>query len=180
MLYVPPEAQKPKHVQGVFVSDPEIDAVVKFWTADRFAELVPEKYDELLHEAERQVEEMTEEGLTADADPMLHRAIELAREHRSLSTSLLQRKLRVGYPRAARLMDDLESRGIVGAGEGSGGSREVLAPREPGAEPESLAAAAAAFQPPSSVRDDGHDAAPPTASIVPEAYRGFPRPFDSE
>jgi len=172
MLYVPPDAQKPKRVQGVYVSDQEIDALVRFWTSDRFAELVPEKFDALLDQAQREVEEMIEEGTTPDADPMLHRAIGIAREHRSLSTSLLQRKLRIGYPRAARLMDDLETRGIVGPAEAGGSSREVLAAREPGAEPESLAAAAAAFEPPS-------PASPPAAP----GWGGrptFPRPFDAD
>jgi S-DNA-T family DNA segregation ATPase FtsK/SpoIIIE len=163
MLYVPPDAQKPKRVQGAYVADQEIDSLVHFWTSDRFAELVPEKYDDMLDAAQREVSELVEEGATSDDDPMLHRAIELAREHHSLSTSLLQRKLRIGYPRAARLMDELESRGIVSAGGGSGGSREVLVGAEPGSGPESLAAAAAAFEPPGA-----------------ERHPAFPRPFDAD
>ena len=67
---------------------------------------------------------------------MFERAKELALEHNRVSTSLLQRRLRIGYPRAARLMDMLEEAGIVGAPEG-GGSREVRNP-EPTAEPEEL------------------------------------------
>ena len=57
---------------------------------------------------------------------MMAKAIALARESQRLSTSMLQRRLRIGYPRAARLMDDLELRGIVGPADASGGSREVL------------------------------------------------------
>jgi S-DNA-T family DNA segregation ATPase FtsK/SpoIIIE len=56
---------------------------------------------------------------------MLGKAIELAYNHRKLSTSLLQRRLRIGYPRAARLMDQLEDEGIVGPGDGSK-SRDVI------------------------------------------------------
>ena len=125
MLYLPPDEQKPKRVQGVFVSDAEIRSLVKFWTADRFAGLKPEKFDDLLLDAERELEKLEEEGLGPADDPLLHEAIELAREHATLSTSLLQRKLRIGYPRAARTMDELEERGIVGASDGTS-SREVL------------------------------------------------------
>ena len=60
-----------------------------------------------------------------DADPMYDKARALAEEHTRISTSLLQRRLRIGYPRAARIMDRLEEEGIVGGG-GSGGSRDVV------------------------------------------------------
>ena len=63
----------------------------------------------------------------ADDDPIMEKAMNLAREHRTISTSMLQRRLRIGYPRAARLMDDLEERGVVTSSEGSG-SRKVLLP----------------------------------------------------
>ena len=165
MLYVPPDAQKPRRVQGAFVADQEIDELVKFWSSDRFAELVPEKFDELLEEAQREVAELSEHASAPGDDPMVSRAIEVAREHQSISTSLLQRKLRIGYPRAARLMDELEERGYVGSQGPGGGSREVLMASEPGAEPESLAAAAASFEPPS-----------PSGGRPPS----FPRAFDSD
>ena len=57
---------------------------------------------------------------------------ELAQEHQRMSTSMLQRRLRVGYPRAARLMDMLEEQGVIGPAEGGGSSREVLAATEEG------------------------------------------------
>ena len=77
-------------------------------------------YDHLLEEAQAQIEE------EEDSDPMFERAKALAQEHSRISTSMLQRRLRIGYPRAARLMDLLEEEGIV-AGSSGGGSREVLA-----------------------------------------------------
>ncbi len=120
MLYMPSDAVKPKRLQGVFVSDQEIERLVAFWTQDRFRELEREVHDNLLDEARPEVDE-----LFGDDDPLLERARELAAEHTRVSTSLLQRRLRVGYPRAARLMDMLEERDIVGPAEGSG-SREVL------------------------------------------------------
>jgi len=68
-------------------------------------------------------------------DPLFERAKELAMEHSRMSTSMLQRRLRVGYPRAARLMDMLEEKGVVGESEG-GSSRKVLV-REDGDDDES-------------------------------------------
>ncbi len=124
MLYLPTDAAKPKRLQGVYVSDEEIERLVAFWTQDRFQDLHREVFDHLLDEAKKHPGEL----LDGD-DPIMERAIELAQEHRHVSTSMLQRRLRIGYPRAARLMDELEAKGIVGPAEG-GGSREVLVAEE--------------------------------------------------
>jgi S-DNA-T family DNA segregation ATPase FtsK/SpoIIIE len=64
-------------------------------------------------------------GSAATGDDLMDRAIELAHKERKLSTSLLQRRLRIGYPRAARLMDELEDQGVVGPSDGSK-SRDVI------------------------------------------------------
>jgi S-DNA-T family DNA segregation ATPase FtsK/SpoIIIE len=120
MLYQPTDAAKPKRLQGVYVSDQEIERLVKFWTQERFRELQRHVYDHLMEEARPEVDEL----FGAD-DPLFDRAKDLAMEHTRVSTSLLQRRLRVGYPRAARLMDMLEEKGIVGEAEG-GSSRKVL------------------------------------------------------
>jgi len=117
MLYMPTDASKPKRVQGVFVSDAEIDRVVAYWAQQRVSHSTP-VYDHLLEAARAQIEEDEEN------DPMYERAKALAEEHSRISTSLLQRRLRIGYPRAARIMDRLEEEGIVGDGA-AGGSREV-------------------------------------------------------
>jgi S-DNA-T family DNA segregation ATPase FtsK/SpoIIIE len=122
MLYMAPDAAKPRRLQGVYVSDEEIEGIVDFWTQDRFAAMEPERFDHLFDEAKAELEQ---EGAT---DDMFERAKELAYEHNRISTSLMQRRLRIGYPRAARLMDLLEEQGIVGPAEG-GGSREVY-PRD--------------------------------------------------
>ena len=136
MLYQPKDQQKPTRLQGVFVSDDEIEAVVGFWTNDRFEGLAPETFDDLLEEAEREAAELVPGGPAPNVDPMVTQALELAREHEHLSTSMLQRRLRIGYPRAARVMDELEDRGVVGAPEGGGGSRRVLVDADqPPAEP---------------------------------------------
>ena len=151
MLYVPPDAQKPKRVQGVYVSDEEIEAVVNFWTADRFKKLRPEKYDHELERALEQAGAISPDGAGGD-DPMLEKAIDVARGTRTLSTSMLQRKLGIGYPRAARVMDLLEERGVVGPGESGGKPRNVLIDEDDAvggidAAESSLAAHAAAFVP---------------------------------
>ncbi|MCH7787068.1 MAG: DNA translocase FtsK, partial [Chloroflexi bacterium] len=115
---------KPRRLQGVFVSDKEVEDVVNFWTQDRFEGIDREMFDNLLKEAKAAVEK---EASTSDDDPIMEKALSLARDHRTISTSMLQRRLRIGYPRAARLMDDLEERGFVAPAEGTG-SRKVLLP----------------------------------------------------
>jgi S-DNA-T family DNA segregation ATPase FtsK/SpoIIIE len=122
MLYMPTDASKPKRIQGSYVSDAEIDRIVSFWADDRFRHLRPEAEDHLIQEAKGATEEEEE-------DPLLEKARELAHEHNRISTSLLQRRLHVGYPRAARLLDILEEEGVVSAAEG-GQSRRVLTSRE--------------------------------------------------
>jgi S-DNA-T family DNA segregation ATPase FtsK/SpoIIIE len=119
MLYMPTDAAKPKRIQGVFVSDQEIEKLVAFWAAQKLKNPRPDTYDHLLEEAKEALEH------EASADPVMEQARELAGEHKRISTSLLQRRLRIGYPRAARIMDQLEAEGIVGPSEGAG-SREVL------------------------------------------------------
>ncbi|MQC16698.1 MAG: DNA translocase FtsK [Chloroflexi bacterium] len=128
MLYLAPDAQKPKRVQGVYVSDEEIESIVSFWTQDRFKTLVPEKYDRQLEEALQAAEHAGPEALPGESneDPMLAKATDVARDSQTLSTSMLQRKLGIGYPRAARLMDLLEEQGIVGPQEPGGKARRVL------------------------------------------------------
>ena len=131
LLYLPTDASKPRRLQGVYVSDQEIEQLVDFWTQDRFEDVDREVFDHLIGEAQAKAE--TELEAEHD-DPMVTKAIELAKSHRSISTSMLQRRLRIGYPRAARVMDVLEAKGVVGPAEGTG-SREVRLP-VPGMEAE--------------------------------------------
>jgi S-DNA-T family DNA segregation ATPase FtsK/SpoIIIE len=122
MLFLPTDAAKPRRLQGVYVSDQEIEQLVAFWTQDRFQEMDREMFDHLLEKAH---EELKREP-SGDEDPMFEAAKTLATEHQRISTSLLQRRLRIGYPRAARLMDQLEDEGVVGPPESGGASRMVL------------------------------------------------------
>ena len=123
MLFMPTDAAKPKRLQGSYVSDQEIERIVSFWTNDRFRHIRPETADHLLQEV-KGVSDLEEE-----ADPLLNQARELAQEHTRISTSLLQRRLHIGYPRAARLIDQLEAEGVIDTAEG-GQSRRVLNPRQ--------------------------------------------------
>ncbi|MBI4320676.1 MAG: DNA translocase FtsK 4TM domain-containing protein [Chloroflexi bacterium] len=119
MLYMAADAAKPTRLQGVYVSDDEIEDVVRFWRAQG-----PAQYVDTL-----QMSGWSADGDEDKKDELYEKAIELARQHRYISTSLIQRRLRVGYNRAARLMEQLEEQGIVGRSE-DGRSREVLVKEE--------------------------------------------------
>ena len=100
MLYMPTEAAKPKRLQGCYVSDAETERLVYFWGNQRREEEAPLKIEELAPTAPRRG------GLSRD--PLLEAAKQLLQEHKHISTSYLQRKLSIGYPRAARIMEQLE------------------------------------------------------------------------
>lgn len=121
MLYMPLDASKPSRVQSVFISDREIESVVDFWRSTPWPTI--ERIDLLSFGADDAHEDVGSED--PGQDQMIGKAIDLAHAHRKLSTSLLQRRLRIGYPRAARLMDQLEEAGVVGPGDGSK-SRDVI------------------------------------------------------
>lgn len=120
MLFSPIGSTKPRRVQGCFVSDEEVERVVDFIKNGGSAE-----YDDnIMVEIERQaaIEKQKKTGLPEDApdeDPMLDEAIRVVVENGQASTSLLQRKLKLGYARAARIVDMMEERGVVGPYEGS-------------------------------------------------------------
>ena len=103
MLYMPTEAAKPKRLQGCFLSDNEIDRLVYFWGSQRQEEPDKLKMETLIA--------TTPFGTIGGhpRDPLLEQARELARQHDNISTSFLQRRLHIGYPRAARLMEQLEA-----------------------------------------------------------------------
>ncbi|HXG36629.1 MAG TPA: DNA translocase FtsK, partial [Dehalococcoidia bacterium] len=123
MLFMATDAAKPRRLQGCFVSDAELERIVEWWNDERFRHLKPDILDHLLREAR---EESKEDGLETTDDPLYAAARELALQHTRISTSLLQRRLHIGYARAADLIDALERAGVVGPQEGSGSSRQVL------------------------------------------------------
>lgn len=124
MLYLPRDAARPLRAQGAFISDEEIDRLIDFWKS------TPERWmpEVSLHSYSEDGDDDDgggDDDAMASTDALFDKAVELAHTQKKLSTSLLQRRLRIGYPRAARLMDELEENGVVGASDGSK-SREVI------------------------------------------------------
>jgi len=102
MLFMPTEEAKPKRLQGCYVSDAETERLVYFWGSQKREEASQLKVDELVPSAAA-----TRSG-GFPQDPLLETARQLAQEHTHISTSYLQRRLHIGYPRAARIMEQLE------------------------------------------------------------------------
>jgi S-DNA-T family DNA segregation ATPase FtsK/SpoIIIE len=125
MLYMPTDAAKPTRIQGVYMSDPEVERLVEWWTDERFKELAPENADDLLREALIARNGGESDVVVEDDDPSLAEAREVANHRRRVSPSLLQRRLNVGYSKAEQLILKLEQEGIVGPRE-DGESRRVL------------------------------------------------------
>lgn len=116
MLFLNPEAGTPMRAQGAIVTDPEVTRVVEYW----------QKWNIGVTEAEPAPWESMIEGGEEGGDDLLEQAIEVVRTAQHASASLLQRRLRIGYPRAARLIDELEEQGVVGPAVSGGREREVL------------------------------------------------------
>ena len=129
MLYLPTDAGKPKRIQGVYVSDAEVERLVEFWADERFHALRPDTADDLLEEA-LIAQNGSDDIEVEDEDPLLDDARDLAGRHTRLSPSLLQRRLNVGYLKAERLITALEREGVLGP-RIEGESREVLAGTAP-------------------------------------------------
>ena len=126
MLYIPMGENTPERIQGCFISDEEIDRLIKFVTKQ-----MPAKNITNLEEANAIANSSAGSGNGADGydDPMYNEVVEFAIETGKISASLIQRKFRFGFNRAARMIDLLESRGIVGPQNGSK-PREVLVKME--------------------------------------------------
>jgi S-DNA-T family DNA segregation ATPase FtsK/SpoIIIE len=125
MLFLSPNAQKPKRIQGVYVDDSEIEKIVHFWNDEKFEEMKPEKQDHLIVEAAIANQEI-KNNREHKTDDLYPDAITLISELETVSVSLLQRKLRIGYPRAARLMDELEENNKVSLAQKGQNLRKVI------------------------------------------------------
>ncbi|HYM85045.1 MAG TPA: FtsK/SpoIIIE domain-containing protein, partial [Candidatus Dormibacteraeota bacterium] len=119
MLYQPADMPRPIRLQGVFVADREIKAITEHWRS------WDHHYDLAIVETDEGEGTAFEEPADDDADRLLPDAVDVIREYDRASASLLQRRLRIGYARAARIIDQLEARGYVGPFDGSN-ARQVL------------------------------------------------------
>lgn len=121
MLYLPPDQAKPARIQGAFVNDTEIKNLVGFVKNQG----VPVQYTE-------EVTTMTKSGkpqvagVTGDTDDLFSEAVKVVCQYERASASLLQRRLSIGYARAARVIDQLQEAGVIAASDGSSKPREVL------------------------------------------------------
>ena len=116
MLYLAPGSAKLERSQGAFISDEEVEDIVKFCS------------NQIEQKFEQSVQESIDKGGSGDSggdnisdadEEIVEKCLEVIRQEKKASTSLLQRRLRLGYTRAARMMDILEQRGIIGPGDGA-------------------------------------------------------------
>ena len=143
MLYLPADAGKPERIQGAFVADDEADRLISYWkqqTTEHAAAVAaaakagksPQGQGSVVPPAVEpgwEVTDHTSDDYELD-DELLEQAEQVVYEYERASISLLQRRLRIGYSRAARLIDLLEERGVIGRSEVGGRSREVLERRD--------------------------------------------------
>ena len=111
MLFEPIDQNKPTRVQGAFISDTDVENVVKFIKDEQ-----PADYDEKMVVSD---EEIQHEEEVTDQDELFPEALKFVVDQQKASTSLIQRRFRIGYNRAARIIDDLEQRGYIGPANGS-------------------------------------------------------------
>jgi len=118
MLFLPPEAGSPIRAQGCLVTKEELERVIKAWKgiADDQLPVDTPPWESML----------AEQAALDEYDELIEDAFKIVRDSQRASTSMIQRKLHIGYPRAARLMDELASLGYVGPSQGSGVEREVF------------------------------------------------------
>ncbi|GMQ77900.1 MAG: DNA translocase FtsK [Anaerolineae bacterium] len=138
MLFQSPDASMPVRMQGCFVSDRELGKVIDYWQRERVANYRAREQGAAGQESQRpETEEIEQQPLWEEmqqeeeeaarySDELLPDAIALVRQLKKASTSLLQRRFRIGYTRAARIMDTMEEDGIIGPPTGTSKAREVL------------------------------------------------------
>jgi S-DNA-T family DNA segregation ATPase FtsK/SpoIIIE len=123
MLFLPPESSGPIRLQGVMVSDQEVERTITFWQKTWVESEAGEE------EVPPWEETIAREQVLSDRDDLVERAVEVVQKSQRASASLLQRRLHIGYPRAARLIDELEGLGVIGPAVSGGREREVLVER---------------------------------------------------
>ncbi len=126
MLFIPPGSSELIRAQGAFISDDEISGIVEALKVNGEPEFEQEIQDQLDAAGEEDSgDDSGEDGGEWD-DPMTSKAIAVIRSDKKASTSYLQRKLRIGYNRAASIMDELEEKGVIGPDKGPGNPRDIF------------------------------------------------------
>ena len=116
MLFLNPEVGNPIRAQGVMVTDPEIERIIDFWQKNADMPAGPARHGRSCCKSRTRTR----------TRGLIEKAISVVRSSGRASASMLQRRLRIGYPRAARLLDQLEEAGVVGPSQGGGREREIL------------------------------------------------------
>jgi S-DNA-T family DNA segregation ATPase FtsK/SpoIIIE len=126
MLFLHPEVGLPIRAQGVYVTDKELNRIIRWWQKESEASdtVVDERYSDA--DSPPWEGKVGESDETDDDDALINEAIALIKAEGHASASYFQRQLRVGYPRAARLVDQLEEMGVIGPSQGGGREREIL------------------------------------------------------
>jgi S-DNA-T family DNA segregation ATPase FtsK/SpoIIIE len=124
MLFSPVGTSRLQRIQGAYIDEPQIEALTSFWRKQGEPELREDLLEEVVAEDPAAGSE-SDDGFSPDEDSLLEDAIRLVVEMGTASTSMLQRRLRLGYTRAGRLIDMLERRGVISGYEGSK-PRQVL------------------------------------------------------
>jgi S-DNA-T family DNA segregation ATPase FtsK/SpoIIIE len=122
MLFISADVTKPKRIQGAYLSEEELNAVAGFVRDNNESDEIPDDKNSFNPEKERKdISDINFDEFTMDSndDELFEEAVKVVREAKKASASLLQRRLSVGYARAARLIDIMEQKGIVGPGEGA-------------------------------------------------------------
>jgi S-DNA-T family DNA segregation ATPase FtsK/SpoIIIE len=135
MLFLAPEVGAPVRLQGCYVTDKEVDKIVSYWR-EQMEDEEPDDVATVAAASETGVAlppgaapwdaMLAREAVVGDKDSQIEQAIAIVKRYGTASASLLQRKMRIGYPRAARLMDELKEMGIVGREQAGGKTREVF------------------------------------------------------
>jgi S-DNA-T family DNA segregation ATPase FtsK/SpoIIIE len=120
MLYLPPGSAKLERAQGAFIEDDEVEKLVQYCSNQ-----VEQKFESAVQEHIESSGSGGDDDVSDADEEIVEKCLEVIRQEKKASTSLLQRRLRLGYTRAARMMDILEQRGIIGPGEGAK-PREIL------------------------------------------------------
>ena len=128
MLFYPSGAPKPTRIQGAFVSDDEVEKIVSFVKSNGEAKYSEDILESIENSNKTDKELAEEDSVDDDTDPLLMEAIDVVVETGQASTSFIQRRFKVGYARAGRIIDQMEERGVISGYQGSKPRQVLMTP----------------------------------------------------